>query len=648
MQGGRARMAGEPAARRLDQATWGVLLAALLLGLFVLPDYGATSDEAMRAHHGESWLRYFATFDRRHLPQGHFAYYGAIFDILGAALQRLHARLGGADDLLARHLLVLLAGWLGLVGACRLSARLGPQPLPLFTALLLLLVPRFAGSCFSYPKDIPFAAAFIWAAWGLSRWLDEPDERAALAFGLCTALCTAMRPFGVVFLPLGVLGWLWRRLVSAHGRAGWAPRQVHALFLYVLSSAALSALLWPTTWFQPPGHAIEGALALLQHTDGTPTLLFGRTYPFSAVPPSYMAVWLAITLPLPTLLLAALGLGVLLRGALTAGPGPGRPLRLSPALLLGGWALGPPVLPFVHPVVLYHTTRQFLFVMPAYAILAAIGLCAVLRCCRRPMLVHLGAGLLLCAAYLDVAIDMARLHPYQDVYFSRLVGGVPGAVGRFTVSYNGSTYREAMAALARVAGGPARVLVREGYISVSVPRRYASVHGHTLNPPDFDYFIAEGGEEARPRFPGEVMHRVRRVGVDLSVIVRVAPHRSHLFAWDPRQGPLVLILRSPRAQEVALHLGYLGAMSMRLDDGPLRDLRPHLNLEAPAQERVPLRLRAGESRLIFYADGAPAGERRLHLHHAEEADLIERRAQTPAAGPPGKSGSGRTLGEAKR
>jgi 4-amino-4-deoxy-L-arabinose transferase-like glycosyltransferase len=640
-------MTGERAARRLDQLTWGVLLAALLLGLCVLPDYGATSDEAMRAHHGESWLRYFSTFDRRHLPQGHFAYYGALFDILGAALQRLHARwLGGADDLVARHLLVLLAGWLGLIGACRLSARLGPQPLPLLTVLLLLLLPRFAGSCFSYPKDIPFAAAFTWAAWGLLRWLDEPDERAALAFGLCTALCTAVRPFGAAFVLLGVLAWLWR----VHLGPRRTQRQVYALFLYVLSSAALSALLWPTTWFHPPGHAIEGALALLQHTDGTPTLLFGRTYPFSAVPPGYMAVWLAITLPLPTLLLAALGLVSLVRGALrpgpTPGPGPRRLLRLSPALLLGGWALGPPLLPFFYPVVLYHTTRQFLFVMPAYAILAAVGLHATLRALHARRGLWLAALSLVACAYLDVALDMVRLHPYQDVYFSRLIGRVPGAVGRFTVSYNGSTYREAMSALAKVAGGPARVLVREGYISISVPRRYADEHGHTLNPPDFDYFITEHAEEAGARFQGEVVHRVRRLGVDLSAIVRVTPHRRHLFTWEPGRGPLVLRLRSGRAQAAALHLGYLGAMSMRVDDGPLRDLRPHLHLEAPAQEQITLQLEAGEQRLIFYADGAPAGERRLHLHHA--VDDLEIEAQAPAAGPPGKSGSGRTLGEAKK
>lgn len=640
-------MTAERAARRLEQLTSCVLLAALLLGLCVLPDYGATSDEAMRAQHGESWLRYFATLDRRHLPQGHFAYYGALFDILGAALQRLRARwLGGADDLLARHLLILLAGWLGLVGACRIGARLGPQPLPLLTVLLLLLLPRFTGSCFSYPKDIPFAAAFTWAAWGLLRWLDEPDERAALAFSLCTALCTAVRPFGAAFLPLGVLAWLWR------ARLGPRRAQVHALFLYVLSSAALSVLLWPTSWFHPPGHVLEGALALLQHTDGTTTLLFGKTYPFSAVPPSYMAVWLALTLPLPTLLLAALGLAVLVRGALrpdpTPGPDPGRSRRLSSAILalvLGGWALGPPLLPFLHPVVLYHTTRQFLFVMPAYAILAAVGLHAILCALRARRGLRLAALSLIACAYLDVALDMVRLHPYQDVYFSRLIGRVPGAAGRFTVSYNGSTYREAMSALAKVAGGPARVLVREGYISISVPRRYAEAHGHTLNPPDFDYFLAENAEDAAARFQGVVVHRVRRLGVDLSVIVRVAPHRQHLFTWEPRRGPLVLRLQSRRAQAAALHLGYLGEMAMRLGEGPLQDLRPHLHIEAPAQERITLQLEAGEQLLIFYGGGA--GKRRLHLHHAMD-DLEIGLAQAPAAEPPGKSGSGRTLGEAKR
>jgi len=39
--------------------------------------------------------------------------------------------------------------------------------------------------------------------------------------------------------------------------------------------------------------------------------------------------------------------------------------------------------------------------------------------------------------------DMVRLHPYESVYFNRLVaGGLPRAAERFETDYWGSSYRE--------------------------------------------------------------------------------------------------------------------------------------------------------------------------------------------------------------
>jgi hypothetical protein len=95
----------------------------------------------------------------------------------------------------------------------------------------------------------------------------------------------------------------------------------------------------------------------------------------------------------------------------------------------------------------YDGARHFLFVLPPLAVLAAWGLSALWDAaagCRRLRAVRAVAALTCAAGMAWVAVDMVQLHPYQSVYFNRLLaGGLPGAVGRFETDYWGASLREA-------------------------------------------------------------------------------------------------------------------------------------------------------------------------------------------------------------
>ena len=92
---------------------------------------------------------------------------------------------------------------------------------------------------------------------------------------------------------------------------------------------------------------------------------------------------------------------------------------------------------------LFDAWRHFLFVAPPLAALAAHGFARFTFDVgfRRPL--RLVAALAAGVALMVVVVDMVRLHPYQTVYFNRLVaGGLPGADGEFETDYWGATYRE--------------------------------------------------------------------------------------------------------------------------------------------------------------------------------------------------------------
>ncbi|MDD5440350.1 MAG: hypothetical protein PHS37_09215, partial [Candidatus Omnitrophica bacterium] len=45
------------------------------------------------------------------------------------------------------------------------------------------------------------------------------------------------------------------------------------------------------------------------------------------------------------------------------------------------------------------------------------------------------------------AYEMVKYHPYENLYFNQLVGGIKGAKFRFEMDYEGSTYKSALAYL---------------------------------------------------------------------------------------------------------------------------------------------------------------------------------------------------------
>jgi hypothetical protein len=157
-----------------------ILAAILVVGLLTVGDYGITFDEPIRARSGDAWWHFIATRDRSYLPEGWFANLGAWFDMLGSAMVRAYRALGGHDEYLPRHVLVLLCGLAGMAGTFALARRVLSPWLAVVALVLLALAPRYYGPCFNNPKDIPFAATLVWAIYGIVRLLQEPTRRSAL------------------------------------------------------------------------------------------------------------------------------------------------------------------------------------------------------------------------------------------------------------------------------------------------------------------------------------------------------------------------------------------------------------------------------------------------------------------------------------
>lgn len=562
--------------RRCGRAAALLLLVVLTLGAVTVGDYGATTDEPLRMRSSWLWWQALASADLSGLPDDVRSHYGVAFDLLGQLAWHVHHNLfGGTDEFLARHALCFLVGWLGLLGTYRLGRLLAPQPVPLVALALLILAPRWYGSSFTNPKDIPFAAAWVWAMVGLVRALRSPGTATTLRFAALAAVCAAVRPFGALLLPLGAAALA--LVAPTQARLRWLARQ-WALLAGVM--VTLLVALWPVLWTRPPWHVLRSIAALSRNIAGSPSLFFGTVHPFDAAPAAYAAVWTVIVLPGVTLVGLVCGLVAAIPALRRRPP---RAVWLAWALV-GLWIAVPLVAPALRRVSLYDTSRQLLFITPAVSLVAAAGLVAAIRrLARRGRALALVAAAAAAIAGLEVVVRAVRLHPYESLYFGPLVGGLQGARGRFDVAHYAETYREGLTWIRAHAGPGARVhLFGNGS---NVGSYYCWKLGLRLDPPEFEYFVAEARQGWEDLLPGAVVHTIVREDTPLLVIKKVdamatAPggwlQAAADAPWRPLRtvagrlpagtGPwapaarLAIALDSPRAQRVRIFVGYRGGM----------------------------------------------------------------------------------------
>jgi hypothetical protein len=426
---------------------WLVLGAALVLVVATFRDYGVAWDEQGETEYGRLLLRYYASGFRDHsaFEFVNFRFYGGAFELPAAILTRVSP----FGEYETRHLWSALLGIGGLAATWRLGRRLGGTRAGVLSALLLILTPSWYGHMFINARDVPFAAGMSCCLLSSLCVLDELPRvrfRTAGFFGFFLGWTMSVRVGGVlslVFLLIPIALWLVDRARSGVGRrilVRDAGRISGSLLLALIVAYSVIAVFWPWA-VQSPLNPLRALLMFSRFPFGGLDLFDGRLIPARSLPASYLPGLLAVKLP------ATLELGVagaVLLGLITLCSRPSRLLagqglaRLT-VVLAGAF----PILYFVafRPVD-YNGIRHFLFVLPPMAVLAALAFDRTLDASDSRLL---RGGLVFGLAFSGVAQlrDLIALHPYEYVYFNRLVGGPVGAQGRYELDYWGTSLAQA-------------------------------------------------------------------------------------------------------------------------------------------------------------------------------------------------------------
>lgn len=406
-------------------------LVLLVLGLAVFPDYGVPWDEPRQRVIGGVTVRYvlqqiapsrplpaslpdspLATFADRD--------YGVAFEAPAVAMELLLGLTDSRDVYLMRHLLTYLVFLGGVFAVYRMATRRFDDWRPgLCAATMLVLSPRFFAEGFYNSKDVVFMACFAMATDTMLAFLTRPGVGTASLHALATAVAIDVRVAAIVLVPM-TFGF---GLVEAIKRRRPLGRQAALAVLFVGLGAALVVLLFPWLWEDPIDRFASAVrnMSSFQRFSDRVRYMGARSMP-DDLPWHYVPVWVAISTPLPYVVLGLAG------ATATVAAFVRRHVRLwadegeMQDLVFLGLACAPPLLVMVTQAVVYDGWRHLYFIYPSVLLLAMRGLLIVWRMVQP---VPFARYALVTAAAVHVvatAAWMVRAHPMQNVYFNVLAG----------------------------------------------------------------------------------------------------------------------------------------------------------------------------------------------------------------------------------
>lgn len=287
------------------------LLAAIYLiaGLFVLDDFGVSYDEeTQRLANGIVNFNYIVGEDSEELLNASEKYHGPAFEILLVLAEKV----SGFDDTrsvyLLRHTINFLTFYLSILVMFFLGRRcFESEHWGLFAALIYALSPRFFAESFYNGKDIILVAWVTFSLYTLFRFSKNTNYKWAFVHALVTGFAIDVRVIGI-FVPVATVGLIaYQQLFSARRTQSFRKTALVVCFYLVIQAFSVVAF-WPILWEGPWHHFTQAFIEMSSFVKRGEMRFLGELISFDQIPWFYLPLWMGITIPLPFLLLAAVGI----------------------------------------------------------------------------------------------------------------------------------------------------------------------------------------------------------------------------------------------------------------------------------------------------------------------------------------------------
>jgi hypothetical protein len=412
-----------------------LIATVAVIALWTVKDYAISNDEGVQHHYGELILAYYESGFR---DQSVFTFqnlylYGGLFDIIAVTLVHLIP----IDPYDLRHILCALVGVGGIAATAATARSIAGPRAGLVAAVALCVCGAWYGTMFNHTKDIPFAAAMMAATLFLvriGRRLPLPRISDLAAFGLLLGAALGMRILGLLMIMY--VGFAITLYLPQAGPGNDATRwqfvigSVVRMLPAMIIAYVVMILTWPWAALAP-FNPIRGLLAFSEFHYSIRTAFVGHVYDMADVPRLYVPIYVLIRVPVLTLFGAAIALISTLWPCRTTGSTQRRDI-----VLVMMTVITPLACQMVDRGPAFTGLRHFLFIIPPLATLAGIGLDrALIILAIRGRIFASGGLAFVTACFFWNAVTLIRLHPYENLFYNSLVGGLEGASRRYDLDY---------------------------------------------------------------------------------------------------------------------------------------------------------------------------------------------------------------------
>ena len=475
-----------------------LLIINLIIGFFVVKNYGESWDEPIIYPYGSRTIQVYADFIQTGkisiFQDEPLTSYGPVYYVAGDGLSRLFSKIHSAwTNIDSWHYINFITFQIGILSLYFLAKKWLKNWAAFGTALLFSTQPLLWGHSFINPKDIGFMSFFL-ASVAVGLYMvdrvirssktptgqktansggkgEQTDKREdpgtlkskkgtrvlwkgfssfvsdsfhlllnpmVLGAGLLLGFTTSIRVLGPLAGGIVVL--------YAFGKS---RRKAFLLLVpYFLVAGLITYLTWPYLWQNPVPRYIKSFFDMSHFVNGFQILFRGKMYSILNLPKDYLPFLMAVQFTEVVLPLFILGIFASIWRVW-------KDKNIEPFFLIMVWFVIPLTAVIFSGAIFFDNFRHLIFLVPPIFFACGLAMEALFSRIQKGVL----RGLILLVLVLPGLYANVQLHPYQYVYYNSFVGGVRGAYHNYDLDYWGVTFAEAAKYMNTVAPENASILV---------------------------------------------------------------------------------------------------------------------------------------------------------------------------------------------
>jgi len=316
----------------------------------------------------------------------------------------------------------------------------------LLACVFLMLLPRWAAHAQFNSKDISVAVFFLAILFFLYSGFFKRKFKHIILAGVFLGLGVATRMDLTLVVPTFFIAYalylIFDRKILASPELWHAVKpDIVSLAIVAFFGLLTAFIVWPGLW-KSPSLLWQSFVFFSHHGWQGQVFYFNQFYTPASLPWHYAPFFIFGTLPLVILILFGAGLAKFFRGL-------AQRKNIFVYSLLLVWLALRLAIAFWPGAIRYDGVRHFLLVLPAIAIIAALGLNWLLALIKEkfPAYRRKITVAILSIIFLSLAIEFVQIYPFGDSYFNELVRLViPSHIeNHLEMEYWGATYNQGVA-----------------------------------------------------------------------------------------------------------------------------------------------------------------------------------------------------------